>query len=96
MGYRRSKLPVAVGVVLAGVVVWSVAAEGVSGAEGVAGVSQLAPIVPGVVGGIAGAIGSGSASPNRDFDPGPYPDRDSCERARARYYDPDLLECVPA
>ncbi len=45
---------------------------------------------------IAGHISSGSFGNEPGFDPGPYPSRDACERARARYYDPSQLECVPA
>lgn len=36
---------------------------------------------------VADYIASGSAH-RPDFDPGPYPDRDTCEQARARYYNP--------
>ncbi|MBB5916035.1 hypothetical protein BJY24_004947 [Nocardia transvalensis] len=45
---------------------------------------------------ITGRISSGSVDSEPGFDPGPYPSWDACEQARARYYDPSRLECVPA
>lgn len=45
---------------------------------------------------ITGHIASGSVDDEPGFDPGPYPSWDACERARAKYYDPSRLECVPA
>ncbi|WP_280330884.1 hypothetical protein [Nocardia wallacei] len=40
-------------------------------------------------------MASGSAERFQKPDPGPYPNMEECERARARYYDPSQLECVP-
>ncbi|AFT99483.1 hypothetical protein AW168_10720 [Nocardia brasiliensis] len=44
---------------------------------------------------IVGQVASGSAGRYQLPDPGPYPNREECERARAKYYDPSQLECVP-
>ncbi|MBF6174886.1 hypothetical protein [Nocardia blacklockiae] len=46
--------------------------------------------------GVTGRVASGSVAAEPGFDPGPYPSWDACERARAKYYDPSRLECVPA
>uniref|UniRef100_UPI0024577EE3 hypothetical protein n=1 Tax=Nocardia wallacei TaxID=480035 RepID=UPI0024577EE3 len=43
----------------------------------------------------AAPVASGSAERFQKPDPGPYPNMEECERARARYYDPSQLECVP-
>ncbi|WP_043663430.1 hypothetical protein [Nocardia vulneris] len=44
---------------------------------------------------IVGQVASGSAGRYQLPDPGPYPNREECEKARAKYYDPSQLECVP-
>ncbi|WP_280382014.1 hypothetical protein [Nocardia wallacei] len=82
---------------LAAVAFWSAAATGVAAANGLAveppprdPATLIAPVP------IAGAGDIASGSGNRQgFDPGPYPNLEECERARARYYDPSQLECVP-
>jgi hypothetical protein len=79
---------------IAGLAVWSAAAMGVSGAQTLEQGSDPALLRSVAAGPIAGNVASGSAQ-QPGFDPGPYPNLDACERARAQYYDPSQLECVP-
>lgn len=81
---------------IATLAVWSTAAMGVTAAQTPETVPATLAPVSSSVRAIIGNIASGSASAQQPgFDPGPYPDRQSCENARARYYDPSQLECVP-
>ncbi|PXX57633.1 hypothetical protein DFR70_11761 [Nocardia tenerifensis] len=80
---------------LAGAAVWCAMVTGVSAAQPL----DSEPVAPGTtalarVMYTAGDVASGSADRLR-FDPGPYSSMEECERARARYYDPSQLECVP-
>ncbi|RDI52828.1 hypothetical protein [Nocardia mexicana] len=94
MTFFRSTLLAAGGTALAGLALCSAALAGVSTAGMPVVTDAVVLTSPAGVGAIAGPVASGSAQ-RPQFDPGPYPSLEDCERARARYYDPSQLECVP-
>ncbi|MFJ1460635.1 hypothetical protein [Nocardia sp. N2S4-5] len=82
---------------LAGLATWSALHAGAAAAQGpaLADPISLTAVAAGPDGRAATPVASGSAERFQKPDPGPYPSMEECERARARYYDPSQLECVP-
>ena len=94
----RSIVPAGAAISIATLAIWSATALSAAAAQppGQAISVALARVVSSVQP-IVGNIASGSASAQQPgFDPGPYPSWQDCEDARAQYYDPSQLECVPA
>ncbi len=83
----------AVAAALAGTALWSAAIPGTAATH------DPSTLVPNASRSeartIVGQVASGSAGRYQLPDPGPYPNREECEKARAKYYDPSQLECVP-
>ncbi|BCK55313.1 hypothetical protein [Nocardia wallacei] len=82
-------------VTLAGIAVWSAMSAGAAAAPVLVSTDPVSMRVAAPGGHAAAPVASGSAERFQKPDPGPYPNMEECERARARYYDPSQLECVP-